>query len=637
MTHPTPGAGTRKKAILPMGTLACTLALACARVEIRKVPTPTQYGAWSDELQKEADSMEGVRFYLPRPFVNVFESFPVSTDVYLVPGTVSPDGKYVVIHAQDVDAESGLFEYMASTETITVDARVVHRPSAEDLREGLDALRGFSPQSGKEDDAATATEKDLEGAIERAKEAATRAEDAANKAEESAKAAKDAAKLAERAGGGSVPEEPTGINEKKVTNDNTAFAYQPLRGNFDVVYLPDFEEQYVVTSKAGLGSASFAVNMGQSWSLQGFNSLADNSELNARIFDLIDTSISIAKTAAGDLIGPAQELGSGAVDMFQPQGGREDPDVGEPGTRVMLKIVVVHYAAKGLYPVLKPRELYREPAFSVYIDPTGAEKPKVARGWELPPQLSKQTLDEFVKLGRQTVPVYPYQYISFNTFKYLAIQLVTEDSAPFGTLYDQTGTVGDPGDRQAGDFRDSILPRMSEGRNDVVPLEENIEQVIGELSQALERNLDERQRAKLRTNEQGQVVVRIEHPAGAPDSWKNVDRENLRQLIESSFTDLGREKYLGPHEIPPTEEDLQKLADSLRASVAKNKLAKHWIIENIAVEASGVNVCKFNRRGDIPENGMQQQEFEHWLEERFVEQAEFWESGERKLQPEMSS
>jgi hypothetical protein len=77
--------------------LIALLAGGCASVSVRKVPTPTQYNTWTDAQQREADSIDGLRFYMPRPFINVFESFPVRTDVYLAQGEVSPDGKYVLI------------------------------------------------------------------------------------------------------------------------------------------------------------------------------------------------------------------------------------------------------------------------------------------------------------------------------------------------------------------------------------------------------------------------------------------------------------------------------------------------------------------------------------------------------------
>ncbi len=82
-----------------------------------------------------------------------------------------------------------------------------------------------------------------------------------------------------------------------------------MRGNMDIVYLPDFEEQYVVSSRANLGNANFQINLGQGWSLQGFNSLSDNSAINKRVFTLPPASV----TASGrSFQGPLPPLTSTA-------------------------------------------------------------------------------------------------------------------------------------------------------------------------------------------------------------------------------------------------------------------------------------------------------------------------------------
>jgi hypothetical protein len=387
--------------------------------------------------------MEGIRFYLPRPFVNVFESFPIRTDIYLANGVVSPDGQYVIITS--VTTESGLGQYMAGAERrVEIPAHYI-----------FDRDR-VKPESGEVEAAAEVL--DL---------------------------------LAEAAEGvpvGAVGEpqpeplppppapRPTGLNEQTVKNDNAAFAYQPLRGNFDIVYLPDFEEQYVVTGYAGLGNARFEVNLGQGWSLQGFNSLTDNSELNRRIFELIDTAVQAARSAVSGLpalLGlPAPGAGISAI---RPQSGEDAMRGGElAASPVTLKIIVVHYCAKGLYPVIKPRELQermltRDESFAFLdlfkllpkvrwssdYDPTAIERAQAA--------IEDQT-------GSFTVPRYPYQYLSFNTFRYMAIELVRpsdKDTSPFEHLYDKTGTVGDVGDARVGEI-DELLERIIKlfGRRD---------------------------------------------------------------------------------------------------------------------------------------------------------------------------
>ncbi|MDN3515950.1 MAG: hypothetical protein NG747_16355 [Candidatus Brocadia sp.] len=417
-------------------TIATVFAIAgCAEVKIRKVPTPTQYVHWTDLMQYKADNIKGFRFYLPRPFINVFESFPIRTDIYIADGVVSPDGKYVII--KRVRDESGLTKYMA----------------------------------GEHDGGAYIAKRDIsvpEIAKDIAKAQAGVEDEARKKAEEKAKATVPT-------GGGQEPSaEPipvprmTGINKRRVTNDNAAFAYQPLRGNFDIVYMPDFEEQYAVYSWAGLGNAEFEVNLGQGWSLQGFNSLTDNSELNKRIFDMIDTSIKMAKTAGSAAIGipPVPQIPPGVTDLFKAQAGREmEEKDGVPGSPVSLKIVVVHYAAKGLYPVIKPRELQERMvttikasgAFNMFLDMFRSSPLWIGSNDYDPTaiQRAQQAIDN--ETGRYTVPRYPYQYVSFNTFRYMAIEVIKTDTQPFDILYDKTGTKGDPGDRQAADVRSSIV------------------------------------------------------------------------------------------------------------------------------------------------------------------------------------
>lgn len=398
----------------------------CARVDVQKVPTITQYVHWTDDMQKKADRIKGIRFYLPRPFINVFESFPIRTDIYIAKGKVSPDGKYVII--REVRAESGLSSYIAGVQEGT---QIVNRDIQDIDKEAAKEI--IKAQASIEEDAAKAAKTTVPTGV-------------AGIAPPTPSAAPEA-------------QPRTGMSGRQVTNDNSAFAYQPLRGNFDIVYLPDFEEQYAVRDLAGLGNTEFALNLGQGWSLQGLNSLADNSALNQRIFDLIDTSIRMAKAAAQAAIGvpPVAALPSGLTEIIKPQAGKEMDD-GIPGTDVSLKIVVIHYAAKGLYPIIKPREIQER---------TTQKTPRMFLGlfqrspiWysDYDSKTALQQARQAIKseTGKFTVPRYPYQYLSFNTFRYMALEVIKPDSPPYGTLYDKTGTTGDPGDRQTIDLGATI-------------------------------------------------------------------------------------------------------------------------------------------------------------------------------------
>ncbi|HWE98080.1 MAG TPA: hypothetical protein VG269_29310 [Tepidisphaeraceae bacterium] len=438
--------------------LAAAVAFGCAQVSVRKVPSPTQYSHWTDTQQQYADGMQGVRFYLPRPFLNVFESFPVRTDIYLVNGMVSPDGKYVII--SQVRNDSGLAKYVASPlGTAELPVSSIKVPAA-------------NPSSTAEsvtEDLVNAKVKDAVAAAagENAKVPIGVAGSPVAKATPAAKST-----------GGTGPQAQTGINTQASTNDNSAFAFQPLRGNFDLLYLPDFEEQFVASSFSGLGNAQFQLNLGQGWSLQGMNATADNSALNQRIFDLIDTSVKLAKAAA------TAELGPAGIPLNLLTGQSATQTVGPttspaftPGSPVSLKIVVVHYAAKGLYPVLKPRELQARKLSKTPIDygifNLFVPSPHLQYASDFDDQglaAASQAVDN--ETGDFTVPRYPYQYVSFNTFRYMAVQLIRSNDAPFGELYDKTGTKGDAGDRQNPvDLTPgkSPPPQSSPGTKPVVP------------------------------------------------------------------------------------------------------------------------------------------------------------------------
>ncbi len=416
----------------------------CASVDIQKVPTPTHYSRWTDEMQKKADSIKGIRYYLPRPYVNVFESFPVHSEVYIANGVISTDGQYVVI--REVRNNSDLKRYFGGklvgvevpVSLVSVTKTTLDGPQSDKVDE-LDKLKKHV-----EDLQEKVNGKIVTGA----EEDPTKKDDGKNEAPSSTTTAN------------------TGQNSRNVTNDNGAYAYQPMRGNMDIAYLPDFEEQYAVSSAAGLGNAQFSLNLGQGWSMQGLNSLTDNSQLNRRIFDLLDT----ATAGAADIITGGASRISSLITGAKPgdlinggtQSGKETESLGQAGADVSIKITVVHYATKGLYPVIKPRELQERSAAidsgnHVVIDITGAQsKPTIASHFD--PQALKRAQEAVNNtLGNFTVPRYPYQYISFNTFRLLAVEAINPTVNPFGHIIPKTGTAGDPGDRQAANFSDEII------------------------------------------------------------------------------------------------------------------------------------------------------------------------------------
>ena len=416
------------------------LLVGCASVRVRKVPSPMNYSHWTDKQQRKADRMEGIRYYLPRPHINVHESFPIRADHMLVNGTVSADGKYVVL---DQPHSNAPLAHLMSTDPKggTIPSSAIAAPSAESLGNLAQSLVAAQSKSGtpKEETPNNNTPSTHE----------TPSPPAAETASSSAPV--------------------TGIERREVTNDNGAYAYQPMRGNMDIVYLPDFDEQYVVKGKSGLGNANFSVKLGQGWSLQGFNSESDNSELNKRIFDTIDSGIELAKAAAKAAVGvPPVSLPDGGIGTIKPQGKSIGNDQA-PGTRVTVRVTRIYYAAKGLYPVIKPREL------EVRIDKTEQDFMFLDLFRWFPqdrfvsirnPEARNVAISSEARhnpTGNFTVPYYPFQYISFNTFSYVAYELIRADQPSVPHLPDKTGTSGDPGDRRL------TLPPRNTGTTTVSP------------------------------------------------------------------------------------------------------------------------------------------------------------------------
>lgn len=485
---------------LLMGTAALMLVVvlsACSSVNVKKVPTPTQYIMWTDEMQEQADNIEGFRFYLPRPFLNVFESFPVRTDIYLAQGRVSEDGKSVLIEKiiavdspnhQNTSGKTlaSSFEPHSSLEKpIDIGTRyVLTREPTKKSGTTDSSNNGFNSESGnsseEKENVAIPSAVEQIGSILSAVAGASKntSDDKATNNDATDTANTETPSLTENLAVVNTSSDSTGISKANVANDNSAFAYQPLRGNFDIAYLPDFEEQYAISKQEGLGNVEFALNLGQGWSLQSFNSIVDNSAVNERIFKLLDASFDAAKAATGDFTslfgGIAETVQEAQAGQVAESGGTVkdiSKDQKNNGAPITLKMVLVHYAAKGLYPVIKPRELQQR----IVITPKGRVSAKDKTGditWDLfaqfpksvfaskydPTQLTTAAQHTDNLTGRFSVPRYPYQYISFNTFRYLAIEKIDGNSKPFEHLYDKTGTKGDPGAAASGDL--SALLKM---------------------------------------------------------------------------------------------------------------------------------------------------------------------------------
>lgn len=304
--------------LLTVAVLAAALAVAgCASVSIYRL---------EDGKIKDKES-EGLRFYMPRPYVSVFEPFIVASEAYLARGEVSPDGTYVLVTqvpkvlqaAVNADLVEGRLATMGTLRFETAQVRMVDRINGQPNAAGVDAPA------------------------------------AAPAAPASAASVADAGK----------PEILGGLLNYKATNDNSAYAVTPQPRYFNILWLPDFDEQYVVQAKSGLGNSSVVVGLGQGWSLQALDAVVDNSSLAKPLLDFYAGTLgALQQVATAKIQGPLAAVGAvGAASAPGPQssavnGGR-GPAAGSfaAGLPVTVKITRLRVVAPGLYPILKPKEL----------------------------------------------------------------------------------------------------------------------------------------------------------------------------------------------------------------------------------------------------------------------------------------
>jgi len=278
----------------------------CASVSVQKVNPVTG--------KVYEGAAEGLRFYLPRPYVSVFEPFIVGSEVYLASGEMSPDSHFVLL----TDVPPGL-------------AKLVNGKLATGQQK-MGALRIDATQVT----VANANRGGPQGAALVEETPSVSAPDAA-------------------ASGASAPEAKaaSGVLNYKAVNDVHAYAVTPQPRYFNILWMPDFDEQYVVTAKAGLGNAGVLLGFGQGWSLQSLDASVDNSALAKPLLDFYTGTIgALQKVATAQIEGPLAALTGG------PQSAAlANARTFSGGTPVTLKVTKVRIVAPGLYPILKPKEM----------------------------------------------------------------------------------------------------------------------------------------------------------------------------------------------------------------------------------------------------------------------------------------
>jgi hypothetical protein len=370
------------RAIASASTLCLWLLITgCARLDYVKVPGPTQYDNWSDAQQAKADQMKGVRYYLPRPFLNLKASVPVAQRVAFI--------------TFQYDVMTGNYKLILPDSAPTWVRRVA--PTQLSIAQAFAATAVTLPKAS--------TGGALQGSTVGVETNATTTPTNAAPQE--------------------TPAQTITASTGFINDTDPVTKLGPL---FDVVYLPDMEEQYVIQPHTGFaGQADVETKLRNGWAAETFSQKVSNAQLIPYVIrqfqQASDTAAKIATTwlpTATLGLPPNTSLadmmkfiskGPGGLQAGKVEGTNEAPALTAQdvlGRALIFKIAEVRVAQPGLYPILKPREMkqWLKPAVSVI----GGGDPEL--DFETYIQQAKVP---WIRPDMAFIPCPPFTMIGFNT------------------------------------------------------------------------------------------------------------------------------------------------------------------------------------------------------------------------------
>lgn len=282
--------------------ISALMTAGCGTVRVYKVDVA------SDGKETVNTSVEGIPYYLPRPYMQVYDPFVIAAEPFLVKASLTPDGKYVQLQSLPEELKKHAHALF------TPDGKAIKAISLpENLASAVRALQAATNQNGG---ATSTTNTNQESTIPK--------NDETPKKEET----------------------KTGLASVKATS-TTDFYITPGRKYFDIVYLPDYSDKRIIQVRSRMGIAKLSATLAQGWSLAALNAEVDNSEVVKRILETYDVGLEIGKkVAAASLFPPAAAL-QGLAHGITLKGGDE----------VTCKLTVSTVVAPGLYPIPKDVEL----------------------------------------------------------------------------------------------------------------------------------------------------------------------------------------------------------------------------------------------------------------------------------------
>lgn len=400
------------------GWILCLSLLAgCARLDYVKVPTPTQYSNWSDEQQKKADGMHGVRYYLPRPFVHLKQSVPVAQRVAFISFKLESNGNYKVNLPTDAPAWVRRItpEYLSHAQAA---AALSASPAGSN--------HVARQQSGGVGTTNAATTNALSGAV--------------------------------------TTETPAQTMTASTGFINETDPITRLGVVMDVVYLPDFEEQFVIQPRVGFGGqADIETRLRNGWAAETFKQKVDTSQLIPYVIRQVehasDAAAKIATTwapvAAGLPPGTVPgSLAKSALGIGEQQAGGVEGKTAKDvlGEVLLFKIAEVRVAQPGLYPILKPREIrqwLKQTGIASGIDPEDS--------FEL---YLQQANVPWIRPDMAFIPCPPFTMVGFNVTSDIFLAPATDRVNLVPT--DREGGGSQPTDSATDQFTSTIQTKIQD-------------------------------------------------------------------------------------------------------------------------------------------------------------------------------
>jgi len=375
----------RGSLLLALIALTC-----CAGAKIQKVPNRSDYANWTDDDQRRADEMDGLRFYRSRPYVAVSRPFPVRSRSYIVHGVTSPDGQFVRItsplpaelrgqlDAAGVQADgmlpAALVFPAAQNDPVAAKRRAIEAEAARinaqaNLERAIRTKPAPPPGPNAQGGAVNDTNKDALGGQQQQPRANPPADagttNPATQTQQQNAGTTTTAPLPDpsdpnRPQQEKDADESTGLSTLELSTDLDRIGSKDVNDFFDIIYLPDFEEEYVIDTVPGLGNSDVKLTQGPGGILLAAGVEVDNSQLNEPILKAWDALVGAATKAGVSAMGvPGEGIvapdAQGGMTTMGPNGLPVFRDM--QGTPISLRIHVVSMANPGLYPILKADEL----------------------------------------------------------------------------------------------------------------------------------------------------------------------------------------------------------------------------------------------------------------------------------------